>query len=319
MKLHIIHLPHTFPYLLDFSLAFKRYGFDQITLVANGFNLDEIKQLRSYISKFSFINILDIPTKKILSHGQALNYAFEHSQEDLFCFADHDIFPTQNLKQKIQSSLQSCDVVCLGDRPENTLADYKGFAASARETPSGVPLITSFFTILKRPIIEQAKLEFNVGFEQYFRFSQLPPTFVRHEDIKPLKEPFLIDTCKALSLALHTMGHKITHLPSHQVCHFGGLAGAINRYIQGGHLIKKDFKAPLLPDKDELVNHYEIHQIRHPKVLELKRCISDYALQLIIALQNKAELPQFITDNEVLKNSIFEIEQDTLNLFKLQK
>lgn len=319
MNLHIVHLPHTFLYLLDFSLAFKRYGFDKVTCVANGFNFEEIKDLRTYASKYSFIDILDIPTKRTLSHGQALNYAFERSQDELFCFADHDIFPTQGLKQDIQSSLEQFDVVCLGDRPENIEAEYKGFAASAIETPSGIPLATSFFSIFKRSTIEQAKARYNVGFEQYFRISQIPPVFTNYKDIKTLEEPFLIDTCKILSLALYKMGNKINHLASNKVCHFGGLTGAINRYIDNGKPILKTIKAPILPYNSELISHYEKYKIRHPKVLELKRSISDYALQLIVAIQNNTSIPQFETEDEIIQSTIVKIRSDTQNLFNLYK
>ncbi|MFV0542732.1 MAG: hypothetical protein ACK5L8_03475 [Marinicella pacifica] len=315
MNIHIVHLPHTFPYLLEFSLAFKKYGFDTVTLVANGFNLEEIKQLKKSVSCFTFIEILDIPTKRILSHGQALNFAFEHSQDELFCFADHDIFPTQNLRQDIQLSLQEYDVVCLGDRPENTQTVYKGFAASATESQSGVPLATSFFSIFKRKVIEQAKLHFNVGFEQYFRKSQLPRSLTDQSDIKSLQEPFLIDTCKVLSLAFYELGYNVKYLNTDKVCHYGGLAGAINRYINNNKSLKSEFIAPHLPGNQELENHYKTYQKRHPKVLELKRCISDYALQLIIALQEETSLPSFKTDNDELKKSVDKIKLATQKLF----
>lgn len=315
MNIHIVHLPHTFPYLVNLSLAFNKCGFEEVTLVANGFDYEEILTLQSMTSTYAFINILDIPTKRILSHGQALNYAFEQSQDELFCFADHDIFPTQPIIEDIQSALLEFDVVCLGDRPENTTTDYKGFAASAIASQSGTPLATSFFSVFKRPAVNLANINYKVGFEQYFRKSQIPKILAGHKDIQALKEPFLVDTCKALSLALHLNKNTITHLNTNKVCHFGGLAGAINRFINGGKTIKKEFIAPILPNQKELECHYNKHQQRHPKVLELKRCISDYSLQLVIALQEKTTLPHFKSENQYLNESIAQIKHATQQLF----
>ena len=315
MNIHIVHLPHTFPYLADISLAFNKYGFDTVTLVANGFNQDQIQHLRDFTSRYTFLRILDIPTKRILSHGQALNYAFKQSQDELFCFADHDIFPTEPIVETIQSALKEFDVACLGNRPENISAEYKGFAASAVATQSGIPLATSFFSIYHRSDVEIANATHNVGFEQYFRKSQVPETLAHYIDIQALKEPFLIDTCKALSLALFQSGKTVTHLDSNKVCHLGGLCGAINRFTNNSLQIKKEFVVQNMPNTSQLENYYRENQKRHPKVLELKRLISDFSLQLLIALKQGTELPSFICEDEDLNSTITHIYQDVSNIF----
>jgi glycosyltransferase involved in cell wall biosynthesis len=315
MNIHIVHLPHTYPFLIDLSLAFYKYGFETVTLVANGFNQDEIKGLNTIANKYSFIKILDVPTKRILSHGQALNYAFERSNEELFCFADHDIFPTKAIIEDIMCSLNNHDVVCLGDRPENISADYKGFAASATSTQSGVPLATSFFSIYKSSVINHVRTHYGVGFEQYFRRSQIPESLVQQQDIQNLNEPFLIDTCKAMSLALYQLDKKISHLAANNVCHLGGLCGAINRFINNNKTIIKVFEVKRMPSTPELEEYYAVNQQRHPKVLELKRSISDYSLQLLMALQNNQEPPEFITNDEILSKAVAQIFTDTSNIF----
>ena len=313
MNIHIIQLPHTFPYLVNLSLPFKKYGFDTITLVANGFDIEQIKELTEFTRKYDYIKILDIPTKRILSHGQALNYAFENSSDELFCFADHDIFPTQSLKNEIKEALEYNDVICLGDRPENTIANYKGFAASATQTQSGIPLVTSFFSIYKRSVVELAKTFHKVGFEQYFRKSQIPKSLNNQPDIEELREPFLIDTCKAQSLALFQLNKSIFHLGTKKVCHLGGLCGAINRYTNNGFPTVKDFIITKMPTTNELENFYLNNQKRHPKVLELKRAISDFSLQLLIALQQGSELPNFKCNDSYLEKNISKIVMDVTN------
>ena len=82
MNIHIVHLPHTFPYLIDLSLMFNKYGFDTVTLVANGFNQDQIQHLYNFADKHSFLRILDIPTKRILSHGCVMAYKFKGKRFD---------------------------------------------------------------------------------------------------------------------------------------------------------------------------------------------------------------------------------------------
>jgi len=315
MNIHIVHLPHTFPYLIDLSLMFNKYGFDTVTLVANGFNQDQIQHLNDFAYKHSFLKILDIPTKRILSHGQALNYAFERSQDELFCFADHDIFPTEPIIDTIQLTLKEFDVACLGNRPENISAEYKGFAASALASQSGIPLATSFFSIYKRSVVKIANAAYKVGFEQYFRKSQIPETLTHHIDIQALKEPFLIDTCKALSLALFQSGKTVLHLDSNMVCHLGGLCGAINRFTNNDLQIKKEFVVQNIPNTSQLENYYRKNQMRHPKVLELKRMISDFSLQLLIALKQGAEPPRFMCDEESLNNTISHICKNMTNVF----
>lgn len=309
MNIHIVQLPHTFPYLIDLSLAFKKYGFNYITLVANGFNQDQMYQLYDFASQHAFIRVLDIPTKRILSHGQALNYAFDKSQDELFCFADHDIFPTMPIADDIQLKLKDYDVVCLGNRPENISAKYKGFAASSLSTQSGTPLATSFFTIYKRSSVALAKDVYKVGFEQYFRKGQVPKELANHIDIQTLKEPFLIDTCKMLSIAMYQLGNSIEYLESNNVCHLGGLCGAINRHIKNKLNIKKKFIVNSLPNTKMLESYYQKNQKRHPKVMELKRTISDFSLQLIIAIKQGHNKPSIVCDNEELYNTIAEIDQ----------
>ena len=315
MNVYIIHLPHTFDYLLELSPAFKKYGFSRVTLVANGFDFEQIQRLNSYAENHDFVTVLDIPTKRILSHGQALNLAFEHCQEEYFCFADHDIFPTQIITDKIFEALKNHDVVSLGDRPENTHANYKGFAASAVETQSGVPLATSFFSVYQKAATQSVMRAYGVGFEQYFRKSQLPASLINHPDIEALNEPFLVDTCKALSLAMHEDHRTVTHLGATGVCHLGGLCGAISRYIQSGKPTQTTFHMAGVPSAKDLEQYYRDHQQRHPKVLEMKRMISDYALQLLLALKKSGDLPKFSCDDPSLNDTLYLIEQQVTAVF----
>src|SRR5690606_25161309 len=282
MNIHIVHLPHTFAFLVDLSLAYNRYGFSTVTLVANGFDYDQIKSLRNMVCKYSFIKILDIPTKRILSHGQALNYAFENSHEKYFCFADHDIFPTKPIVDIIKSTLQSYDVVCFGNRPENIQAVYKGFAASAIATQSGIPLATSFFSIYKRSQVKSVSELYKVGFEQYFRKSQIPDSLASLKDIQTLEEPFLIDTCKSLSLAMHLSDKTTKHMGSSMVCQLSGMCRAISRFIKNERQIKKEFIIQDIPRTELSEEYFQTNQQRHPKILEVKRLISDYSLQLLV-------------------------------------
>lgn len=315
MNIHIVQLPHTFPYLVHLSLAFHKYGFDKVILVANGFGLPQIKELYSFAEKYNFVEILDIPTKRVIGHGEALNYAFKHSREDVFCFADHDIFPTSYVLSDIKSALMSGDVACLGSRPENAHIEYKGFAASATNTPSGVPLATSFFSIYKRPALEEIFNLYNIGFEQYFRKSQVPEYLKKQTDIANLREPFLIDTGKALSLALFKKNKRVMHLGSQNVCHLGGLCGAISRLINNNQQNKKEFIVQKLPNKEELELFYKQNQQRHPQVLELKRAISDYALQLLISLKGKQPLPKFISQDANVQVAVNAITIKTKEMF----
>ncbi len=315
MNIHIVHLPHTFTYLVDLSIAFKKCGFDTVTLVANGFDQTQIQQLNDYAEQYDFVEVLDVPTKRILSHGQALNHAYQQSQDALFCFADHDIFPTSHITTEILAKLQDFDVVCMGNRPENTAAEYRGFAASAENTQSGTPLATSFFSVYKRTAIRAAKQYCDVGFEQYFRTSQIPKQLVEHADIQALREPFLVDTCKALSLAMHEVGKTVAHMGSAQVCHLGGMCGAINRYLNSDQLPRLEFVVPDMPTVVELEAYYQQNQQRHPRVLELKRSISDYALHLLMALKQGSERPRFLAADDHLNLTVAQIDRALSDVF----
>lgn len=315
MNIHIIHLAQTFPYLFDLSLSFKLYGFDSVTIVANSFNFDQFQQLKKLAEPYDFIKIMDIPTRRMLSHGQALNYAFENSNDDFFCFADHDIFPTRNIEQLIRSNLKLYDVICFGDRPENISIEYKGLSASATSTNSDIPIASSFFSIYKRSAISLAKSNYNVGFEQYFRHSQIPYKLINHPDIRNLNEPFLIDTNKALSLALHQLGKTVTSFETDDVCHLGGLTGAVTRFHSGDMLLLNEFKIEYMPESDFLIKHYKNKNRRHPKILEVKRTISDFALHCIMSLKQNKELPVFICSNSQLAESVQSIKDSLIKLY----
>lgn len=316
MNINIVHLPHTFEYLLDLSHAFHHNGFKSVTLVANGFDYESIKKLRRHTAAYSYFKILDIPSKRIWSHGEALNYAFDQSDDELFCFADHDIFPTKEIVGEIKHALKDADVVCFGDRPENFVTNYRGFAASARKTQSGVSLATSFFSVFKRTSAQAVKCKFQIGFEQYFRHSQLPQFLTDHVDVQQLNEPFLIDTCKALSVAIIEQGGSIAHSESKNVFHFGGLCGAINRFKTEGGVIKHEFILPKQPGKEELVSFYKENQRRHPKVMELKRSISDYSLHLLMALKQGKPIPKVISNDFALVETIDMLTKAAKGVFK---
>ncbi|GEM_PF-2870307 len=308
MNIHIVHLPHTFPFLLDLSLAFQRFGFQTITLVANGFNLDQIKALDDFANKNPCIRILDLPTKRILSHGEALNYAFRLGSEEIFCFADHDIFPIAPVIEDIASGLKNNAAVCLGNRPEN-MVNYKGFAASATQTASGIPLITSFFSAFRRDAVAAVSHKYKVGFEQYFRKSQLPLEFRQFPDIKALKEPFLIDTCKALSLAFYLSHKSIVHVEAEKVCHLGGLSGAISKRLAGKTAAPETaFIFEQGPGKEALLHYYQKHQKRHPHVLRTKQLIADYALQTIINLKSSRPPPAYESEDAELEKRLTHIK-----------
>lgn len=313
MNINIVHLPKTFPYLVDLSLAFYKYGFSSVTLVANGFDYQQFNALKEFVSKYSFLKIVDIPTKRVVSHGEALNYAFKHSNDEFFAFADHDIFPVQPIIDTIYSALNNYDVVCFGDRPENVTTNYKGFAASAVSSQSGIPLATSFFSVYKRSALKDVAAEFSVGFEQYFRKSQIPIKLRNHQDIQALNEPFLIDTCKALSLAMHQSNKITKHVNSEHVCHLGGLCGAINRL--NNNLNYDEFIIQDMPSQAELEEYYRAKQIRHPKVLEAKRIISDYSLQLLIALQSGTSKPDIQCKDVNYQQAIDFIKEQTALIY----
>lgn len=316
MNVHIVHLPHTFPYLINLSLAFHQHGFERVTLVANGFDQQQFQQLQDLTAGHDFVHLMDLPTKRILSHGQALNHAFHASNDAYFCFADHDIFPTQDLAGVINESAGNYDVICFGDRPENTAIEYKGFAASATQTQSGIPLATSFFSVYKRSVTAAAMAQQKIGFEQYFRRSQIPKGWANHPDIAELNEPFLVDTCKLLSLVMHQMGCKVSNLGAGYVCHLGGLCGAINRYINSDKKAVKSFEVTDIPSEAELLEFYHSNQKRHPKVMEIKRAISDYALQLLIAHQEGQQPPRFDVENDMIRAAVKAIEDETALIFK---
>lgn len=228
LKFHIVVTPGSARLATRAVASLVRHSSFRFCLVGNGLSADEVGVLEQFARATARVTTWHVPERSVLPHGIVLNRLFREDADTFFCFADADVFATDRLDEPIGLALRGgYAAVTAGYHlvldPEE---DWPGFEGKRLRGPQGETLGVTFFAIYRRDLVEQVAAEYNVLFERYEAFEQLPPKVQAKLGGGPYAAP-AYDTAKVLNILLHLHGHPIAHLNLPSIVHIGGLCGAL--------------------------------------------------------------------------------------------
>ena len=227
LQFYIIITPRSLKYLKFALWSLQQRKDINVTLVSNGLNNDEKKDLKSFCSEINCA-YKEINTNSVLRHGDALNLLLKQHDQRWFCFCDSDIISINKYASDIPLSknvfaLSSCDAMFWDDNP------VKGVLGRCNRWPDGSPNLSSFFCIYHTDTIKYLIRKYHIGFEN-MRISQITSkklqSLLQNKEI-PIEQKRKLDTGKALTAALELEDFNFVHSKITSLLHIGGLSSWI--------------------------------------------------------------------------------------------
>lgn len=222
---NIIFVSGTVRYLRLATASLLRASNYSYRLVANGLDEDERRMLKDYCSTSPRLEYFYYPTKTILDHGTMLNILFAREESAYFCMADSDIFAAEAFDQELEKHLPECDVFssCLPISMDPSLR-LQGFSGRCLQTPAGLPLAPTYFSVYRTQLFRKIISETQTGFEVYHPQRFLPQAIERPGLSNDVRQTRRLDTAKLLHLLAHQYGARFRHVELSSLIHIGGIS-----------------------------------------------------------------------------------------------
>ncbi len=233
LKFYIIYTPETFRLLSAAIKSLLMHSPYRFTLVANGLGQEELMSLIAFTNKNNRLEYLDLPGGVIVPHGTALTYLLHQHDESYFCFADSDIFATNNFSQELDNLVKQNDVFSSCKPLEWTTKQSKnGYRGHNWISPSGLKLAMTYFSVYRTEMLTNVLNKYKVSLERYMRKEQVP------NHIKPLiseidQHNWKFNTAKLANLLQATEGMKLLYQDIDSLIHLGGISRFSVHNIEG--------------------------------------------------------------------------------------
>jgi len=225
LKFNIIFVPGTVRFLRLGVLSLMKHSSYRYCLVANCLGEEERLMLEELCHSSERLEYFYYPSKAVMDHGTILNILFQRENSEYFCMADSDIFAIGPFVEELEDQLQECDVLSscmpLGMNSSDVLP---GFSGRCLQTPAGLPLAPTFFSIYRTEFFRKIILETGVGFEVYHPEIYLPKCIHPLNLPDNLQQTRRIDTGKLLNVIASHYGARFTHFEFSNLIHMGGIS-----------------------------------------------------------------------------------------------
>jgi hypothetical protein len=220
---NVIFMPDTVPYLCLGVQSLLNHSPYRFRLVSNGLTGQELEQLKAYADTDERLGFYAYPTRLPVDHGTLLTLLFHQQSDAYFCFLDSDIFATGPFDAWLENHLDSVDALssCSALFWE-TLPPAVGFSGRCTETPTGNPLLSSFFAVYRREVVAEAFMA-GITFEKRMSPLHMSP----HEQALAKAEGWtgqMIDTAKLVNFELARRGYRLAHQECGSLVHIGGIS-----------------------------------------------------------------------------------------------
>jgi len=226
IQFYIIYLPNTVRYLTPMVQSLLKWSNFSFCLVANGCAFEEQKELQIFTQTNSRLSFLSLPFKKIIRHGEALNFLFQKSESSVFAFMDSDIFASGVFLPSLMEALNKNDGVFSGrplwaSKKEGILPkDSPMVFGRYHHTTNGLCLGNTYFALYHKAALKEAfdsgLVDFRIAFEKHLTSSQRQ--FLMEQKL----ERSYYDTGKLLNIHLLNQGKQFAYLDLPNLHHLGG-------------------------------------------------------------------------------------------------
>jgi hypothetical protein len=230
LQFNIIYTPGTARYLSPFVLTLLRWSDCRYRLVANGCSDDEVELLRAVTALDERLELLIMPEKRMLPHGETLDYLHERTDSDHFCFMDSDILAVGPFLDDFRDEMRNSDLFssCLPlwhNEKDTVIPDhFEHMHGIHAYTADGLTIACDYFVAYDNRTFVQTRKETGAGL-RVMAWQELSAGNQRV--ISDLGQKRLdYDSGKVLTLLMIARGHRIGFRQSDNLKHIGGFTEA---------------------------------------------------------------------------------------------
>jgi hypothetical protein len=226
LQFNIIYTPGTVRYLTPFVPTLLKWSDCRYRLVANGCADDECALLESICALDDRLQLLVMPEKRMVPHGETLDFLHERSDSEYFCFMDSDILATGPFLDDFRAELNDCEVFssCLPlwhNLDDITIPKhFRHMHGIHAYTNNGMTIACDYFVIYNNKAFVEAREATGVGL-----------TVVGWDNITAENQQTLrelgqqrgdYDSGKVLTMLMAARGARIRYRQSDRLKHIGG-------------------------------------------------------------------------------------------------
>ncbi len=235
LTFHLVFVPGTVPMLLPATHSLCRHSPYRYRLVANGLGRRERRRLRTFADHHDRLELSATRTGSVIPHGEMLDLLFADAGGEFFCFCDTDIFACGDFSGWIEERLPEVDALssCTGLFWEDAPV-WRGFFGRCSQTPTGTPLLSSYFAVYRAQPVREARTRRGIGFHRRRRgstdFTDYELDLLRAEGW----DHEMCDTGKVLDLHLRRRGRVLRHAECPHLLHVGGVSWWLTVHAPAG-------------------------------------------------------------------------------------
>jgi hypothetical protein len=233
LQFNIIYTPGTVRYLSPFISTLLKWSDCRYRLVANGCSDNECAVLQAIADLDDRLELLVMPEKRMVPHGETLDFLHARNDSEWFCFMDSDILAVGPFFDDFRADLQNADVFssCLPlwhNKKDITIPDsFRHMHGIHAYTADGMTIACDYFVIYNDKVFVEARKATGVGLA-VCGWNELSAD--NQAAIKKLGQQRVdYDSGKALTLLMAARGARIHYRQSDNLKHIGGFTevGAI--------------------------------------------------------------------------------------------
>ncbi len=298
LTFHIIYTPGTVKYLSLLVFSLLKWSDCSFRLVANGCTSGEVRLLQALCHNSNRLELLVLPSKTMIKHGEALSYLQSLNHSEYFCFMDSDILSNGDFLHEFGLYLNRYAGIFSGDsvwckHEEQVLPEsFPKMAGRYNRTSRGECLGSSYFAIYDNRVLTQVIRSTGANFRKY-QWQELPNQYQTQLAKMNLKKE-KYDTGKILNLLLLSTDAPLIFKNNPSLQHIGCMSSSFT-------LNNSDFWKPSRNLK-ELLARIPEEQSRQLMLLQKRKSLtSHYFNQFFQSLFEKQPLPTIpeIADPEI--------------------
>jgi hypothetical protein len=226
LQFNIIYTPGTVRYLTPFVPTLLRWSDLSFRLVANGCTDEECELLQAICATDDRLELLIMPEKRMVPHGETLDFLHERTDADYFCFMDSDILATGPFLDDFRADLAEAEVFssCLPlwhNLDDITIPSYfdhmHGIHAYAE---SGLTIACDYFVIYDNKAFTETRAATGVGLTVVGWDNIAPENQRAIKELGQQRKDY--DSGKVLTMLMASRGARIRYRQSDNLKHIGG-------------------------------------------------------------------------------------------------
>jgi hypothetical protein len=245
LRFFVIYTPKTFSILKAAVQSMHHFSNYRFTLVGNGIDDQEVKELSEFCQQSNRYNFVDLPGNVTVPHGTALMYLLNSCEDEYFCFMDSDIFAAADYTAELENYIRTSDVFS-SCKPLEWLnkTSAPGYRGHNTVSPSGLSVATTYFSVYKRVKLIDVLRKYKISMERYMRIVQVPNNVINLISEKD-KHTWKFNTGKLANLLQSMDGAIFNHAELSDVFHLGGVSRFSEHSINNtrGDISKSNTKA----------------------------------------------------------------------------